>query len=186
MQLRLAHEGDLSKILETFNSDHFSMWGMRKISQAEVARNLKEGLLFNLDTGTGFLVLEDSNQHTVGFSKVNSNLAHQYSIASCGIVQNFLGQGNGKLIVQMTIDFLFLTLPIVRIEANNLAINRRIRHIIEVNGFTLEGIKRQAWFCAGKLHDQSVYGLLRSEWLQNKVERNQNLSTSSLINEASN
>lgn len=57
----------------------------------------------------------------------------------------------------------FDTYDIVRIDAEVFAYNTGSRRVLEKNGFTLEGITRRSIYKNGRLHDGSLYALLRED-----------------------
>jgi ribosomal-protein-serine acetyltransferase len=84
------------------------------------------------------------------------------------IAQNEEGKGTISKACKLLIDYAFAELDLNRIEIRCSVENTRSAAIPERLGFTLEGVLRQSHMRNGRLHDFSIYGLLRSEWCADK------------------
>jgi RimJ/RimL family protein N-acetyltransferase len=76
------------------------------------------------------------------------------------------GQGYGSEALNALLDLAFKKLKLRRLEAGVFAGNPSSGKLLEKYGFKIEGMKRKAVRCKadGKLKDEHIYGLLRSEW----------------------
>jgi RimJ/RimL family protein N-acetyltransferase len=62
------------------------------------------------------------------------------------------------------VDYLFLSKPIVRIQAHTNVRNMASQRVLEKAGFRKEGIVRKRIFIRGKWRDEFLYSVLREEW----------------------
>lgn len=73
------------------------------------------------------------------------------------------GQGIGTEVVALACQFGFDVMNLHRIELFVLAENARARRAYERVGFQLEGLRRHAFFWAGRYEDEALMGMLRGE-----------------------
>jgi ribosomal-protein-serine acetyltransferase len=78
----------------------------------------------------------------------------------------FQGHGIMTQTCRAVIAYAFTDLRLDRLEIQCATDNERSRQVALRLGFQQEGILRQSWRRRGRLVDQVVYGLLRSEWEQ--------------------
>lgn len=62
------------------------------------------------------------------------------------------------------VDYLFLSKPIVRVQADAETANKASQKVLEKAGFTKEGIIRKHFFSSGEWRDSFTYSILREEW----------------------
>ena len=74
------------------------------------------------------------------------------------------GHGYGREAVDLLVDHLFRTTPMVRIGATTDVENVPSWRLLEALGFRREGTLRSALFHHARWHDIHVYGLTRDEW----------------------
>jgi diamine N-acetyltransferase len=74
------------------------------------------------------------------------------------------GQGYAEEAVSLLIIYAFDELNLHRLYAIIYAYNRGVVEGIQVSGFKVEGVLRQAAFTEGKFHDKVIVALLREEW----------------------
>jgi len=65
---------------------------------------------------------------------------------------------------RLLVDYLFGAYPYHRLELLMDPLNTGSERIAQKNGFTHEGVLRQAFFINGVMRDVKIYGLLRPEW----------------------
>ena len=66
--------------------------------------------------------------------------------------------------VQITVDYLFMSRNIVRVQANTSIRNKASQRVLEKSGFKKEGTLRKEYYVRGEWVDSCVYGILREEW----------------------
>lgn len=81
------------------------------------------------------------------------------------------GQGYGAEALRLMLGYGFDALGLERIEARTLDVNARARRLLERTGFVCEGRERAAVYLGGARRDRLLYGMLRAEWAQVKLER---------------
>ena len=74
------------------------------------------------------------------------------------------GQGIGTEAVRALVDFGFRELVLGRIYAQVIAGNDASMRVLDKIGMVHEGVKRQHVRKGHRLHDVTIYGLLRTEW----------------------
>ena len=77
------------------------------------------------------------------------------------LAEEFWGKGIMSAAVGQLCQAAFERFDIVRIYAEPFAHNTGSRRVLERNGFTMEGIKRNGVFKSGKVFDYCMYALLR-------------------------
>ncbi|MEG0742105.1 MAG: GNAT family protein [Clostridia bacterium] len=76
------------------------------------------------------------------------------------------GRGLGTEALRLMQRFTFQTLGMERLELEVLMGNTAARHCYEHAGFSLEGVKRNAFFCEGHFCDVGILSVLHGEWLR--------------------
>jgi len=79
------------------------------------------------------------------------------------------GKGYGTEVVQLIVDYLFLSKDIRRVQAATHNENRASQRALEKVGFKKEGIIRKFYFIKGLWEDAYLYGILREEWKEPKI-----------------
>jgi RimJ/RimL family protein N-acetyltransferase len=78
-------------------------------------------------------------------------------------------KGYGTEAVQLTVDYLFLSQNIVRIEAITNVGNRASQRVLEKAGFRIEGTIRKLYFVRGVWTDYYLHSILREEWKEPRI-----------------
>jgi RimJ/RimL family protein N-acetyltransferase len=79
------------------------------------------------------------------------------------------GKGYGTEVVQIMVDYLFLSKDTRRVQATTHIENLVSQKVLEKVGFKKEGIMRKTLFIRGKWADQILYSILREEWKEPKI-----------------
>ena len=109
--------------------------------------------------------LEGDGTTPVGFVRLfNINLLHGYAfletvVADPRSLRKGWGVESSRLLVAYAVD----TIGIRRIEAKAYAYNKLSQNALKRNGFTQEGVLRQACFHDGQYWDIVVFGILKDE-----------------------
>ena len=74
------------------------------------------------------------------------------------------GRGYTSEATRLLVDYLFNAYPYHRLELLMEPENTASERIAQKNGFTHEGMMRQAFFIHGVMRDVKMYSLLRPEW----------------------
>ncbi len=86
-----------------------------------------------------------------------------------GIIPNERGKGYCTEAVQMAVDYLFLSKPLVRVQAHTSVNNTASQRVLEKAGFRKEGIARKRIFVGGNWRDEFLCSVLREEWKKPKI-----------------
>jgi RimJ/RimL family protein N-acetyltransferase len=86
-----------------------------------------------------------------------------------GIIPNERGKGYCTEAVKIAVDYLFLSKPLVRIQAHTNVKNTASQRVLEKAGFRKEGIVRKRIFVRGDWRDEFLYSILREEWKEPRV-----------------
>jgi RimJ/RimL family protein N-acetyltransferase len=73
------------------------------------------------------------------------------------------GKGHAKAAVRLLVDYLFAGYPVERIMAFTEEANLPAQHVLEANGFQVEGTLRRAIFRQGSWRDIRIYAILRQD-----------------------
>jgi len=82
------------------------------------------------------------------------------------LASSYWGVGIMTEAVQVFIHYVFTELCLLCLWTRVFEFNSRSRRVLEKNGFKLEGIQRQHLYRGGKLIDDYLYGLLKSDLSQ--------------------
>jgi RimJ/RimL family protein N-acetyltransferase len=86
-----------------------------------------------------------------------------------GIIPSERRKGYCTEAVRIALDYLFLSKPIVRIQAHTNVKNTASQRVLEKAGFKKEGIVRKHIFVKGDWRDDFLYSILREEWKEPKI-----------------
>ena len=164
VSLRIAEKEDLATIGKWRNNPEFQ--GEYNILIQESKEELEKRyenlrpdekwFLIEKKDGTkiGLLVLElEGGMHEIGY----------------GVIPNERGKGYCTEAVTIAVDYLFLSKPMVRIQAHTNIRNKASQRVLEKAGFKKEGIVRKRIFIRGKWRDEFLYSILRKEWKDPKI-----------------
>jgi ribosomal-protein-alanine N-acetyltransferase len=85
------------------------------------------------------------------------------------IIPNERWKGYCTEAVRIAVDYLFLSKPIVRIQAHTNVKNTASQRVLEKAGFKKEGIVRKRIFIRGDWRDEFLYSILREEWKEPRI-----------------
>ena len=85
------------------------------------------------------------------------------------IIPNERGKGYCTEAVKIAVDYLFLSRPLVRIQAHTNVKNKASQRVLEKTGFKKEGIIRKRIFIRGRWRDEFLYSILREEWKEPRI-----------------
>lgn len=88
-----------------------------------------------------------------------------------GIIPNERRKSYCTEAVKIIVDYLFLSKPIVRIQAHTSVRNVASQRVLEKAGFSKEGIVRKRIFVRGEWKDEFLYSILREEWNEPRILR---------------
>jgi RimJ/RimL family protein N-acetyltransferase len=86
-----------------------------------------------------------------------------------GTIPNERGKGYCTEAVKIAVDYLFLSKPLVRIQAHTNVKNMASQRVLEKAVFIKEGIVRKRIFVRGNWRDEFLYSILREEWKEPKI-----------------
>ena len=164
MNLRMAEKEDLLSIGEWRNNLEFQGEYNLLIqeSKEELAKRYEnfrpdeKWFLIEKKDGTkiGLIVLEiEGGVQEIGY----------------GIIPSVRRKGYCTEAVKIAVDYLFLLIPLVRIQAHTNVKNTASQRVLENAGFRKEGIVRKRIFVRGNWRDEFLYSILREEWIEPKI-----------------
>jgi len=102
----------------------------------------------------------------IGHNGLGGNLEIYYYL-----LQNERRKGYGTEAIMIMVDYLFLSKPLMRIQATPHVSNVVSQRVLKKAGFMKEGIIRKSSFDRGKWCDDCLYSILREEWTEPKILR---------------
>ncbi|MCC5661406.1 GNAT family N-acetyltransferase [Nostoc sp. XA010] len=99
---------------------------------------------------------------SIGIGEIDERHPH---VAELGywLASSYWGQGIMTQTVQVFLHYTFIELGLLRLWTRVFEFNWGSRRVLEKNGFKLEGIQRQHLYRDGKLIDDYLYGLLKTD-----------------------
>lgn len=85
------------------------------------------------------------------------------------LISNYRGKGFGTEAVQILVDYLFLTMDLIRVQAHADLRNVASQKLLSKLGFKKEGVVRKSMFIRGKWRDLALYSILREEWKEPRI-----------------
>jgi RimJ/RimL family protein N-acetyltransferase len=169
VNLRLVEKEDAVKLAEWISSPDFlgEYNGLAQMTKTEVEKMLES------PDGSRLYFVEKKDGSKVGFI-VNFHVSH----AGAGVKLNEIGyslapaergKGYGSEALSLLLDYMFLSIETVRIQATTDVRNKASQRILEKAGFRREGTLRRFFFIRGEWRDIYIYSILREEWGRPKV-----------------
>lgn len=110
-------------------------------------------------------VIEDQHQNIIGtITHFKTRTPTSREIGYRLFDPQRFGRGYTSEATRLLIDYLFSAYPYHRLELLMDPLNTGSERIAQKNGFTHEGMLRQAFFINGVMRDVKIYSLLRHEW----------------------
>jgi RimJ/RimL family protein N-acetyltransferase len=82
------------------------------------------------------------------------------------------GRGYCSEAVSIMLDYLFLSMDTMRIQATTDVRNLASQKVLEKAGFKKEGTLRKTWFVRGVWTDDYLYSIIREEWKEPRILAN--------------
>ena len=110
-------------------------------------------------------LIEDHHQHIIGtITHFKSRTPASREIGYRLFDPQRGGRGYTSEATRLLVDYLFNAYTYHRLELLMDPQNTASERIAQKNGFTQEGLLRQAFFINGSMRDVKIYSLLRPEW----------------------
>ena len=110
-------------------------------------------------------LIEDQHQHIIGtITHFKSRTPASREIGYRLFDPQRGGRGYTSEATRLLVDYLFHAYTYHRLELLMDPQNTASERIAQKNGFTQEGLMRQAFFINGSMRDVKMYSLLRPEW----------------------
>jgi ribosomal-protein-alanine N-acetyltransferase len=164
VNLRVPEKKDLSLIEEWRNSPEFQ--GEHNLLIQESSAEL-EKKYDNFRPDEKWFLIEKKDGTRIGL--VVLELEGGVQELGYGIIPSERGKGYCTEAVKIAVDYLFLSKPIVRIQAHTNVRNTGSQRVLEKAGFQKEGIIRKRIFVRGDWRDEFLYSILREEWKEPKT-----------------
>lgn len=166
IDLRRIEREDLTVANEWFNDPDFrgALEGFPwQRLRSEREKELFEPKFTDADF-TPFMVLRKDGT-AIGWAFHELIVPYEWVVLGYHLLPGDRGKGYGTEVVQILVDYLFLTRDIDRIQATTHMANKASQRVLEKAGFKLEGvIRRGAARVNGVPGDFKFYGILREEW----------------------
>jgi ribosomal-protein-alanine N-acetyltransferase len=135
------------------------------------ARDEPEGLVAEIDEGfaqrtmLNWVVARRADDVAIGTCTLfRFEPRHRRAEIGYSLRSDHWGQGLAAEAVALSLDWVFRTLGLHRVEADIDPRNAGSRKLLERLGFASEGLLRERYFMAGEVSDTELFGLLAQDW----------------------
>jgi RimJ/RimL family protein N-acetyltransferase len=154
---------DLPLVAEWLNNpEFFNHAPFPQRSRAELEKQYD-----NLPSNSKWFIVEKRDSSRIGF--IYHELQGNQLEIGYALLPSERNKGFGTEAIAIIIDYLFLTKPIVRVQATTDVRNKPSQQVLEKNGFKREGIIRKADFVRGQWRDEYLYSILKEEWKEPRI-----------------
>lgn len=117
-------------------------------------------------TKSNFTVLDKKNDVPIGMTGlIQIELRHQKAQFYITIGEkDYWGRHIADEVISLVLEYGFTELNLNKIYLYTLENNERARTVYERNGFQLEGVLRQHYYCVGKFQDLYLHSMLKQDW----------------------
>ncbi|WP_224269205.1 GNAT family N-acetyltransferase [Haloprofundus salinisoli] len=167
VSLCTVEEEDIAFIHESINSPE--IWKTMEPSKPYTLNEIRA--IFSSDSepssSVRFLVTAETEPiGLVGFSEINETAG--VAEPSCWIHPDYSGEGYGTEAVELLLEYGFDHCRLHKFVAEVIEFNEPAQHLLDKIGFIEEGRQRDHDFVDGEYHDCILYGLLVTEWQQQR------------------
>ena len=160
VNLRLMEKEELHILADWLNDPRF----MGEYESQESIRDLEKSFE---RAGSQWFFREKKDGPKIGW--VAKYLVGSLITVGFGVVPDERCKGYATEAASIIVDYLFLAINIVRIQADTSTENKASQRVLEKVGFQKEGIIRKHFFSTGKWRDSFLYSILREEWKEPKI-----------------
>jgi RimJ/RimL family protein N-acetyltransferase len=149
-----------------FNSE---FWPISQTSKADALRNFESPPQVAIVCERQRFIIEKKDGTKIG--TVFNWLAQPEGFLEIGydVVRLERGKGYGTEVVQLMVDYLFLSRDSARIQAFTEVRNKASQRVLKKAVFKGEGTLRKAGLARGHRTDAHLYGVIREEWKGPKI-----------------
>jgi len=173
INLRIAEKDDVPFLAQWFNSPEFQGEHQdfpTQVSKAQLEKRMLEQQVPQLEWVD--FIIEKKDGTKIGWA------AHYVASTNFGwielgyaLIPDERRKGYGTEVIQIMVDYLFLTRDIMRVQAVCSVKNTASQRALEKAGFQKEGVLRKALYVWGRWTDGSIYSIMRDEWKAPKMLR---------------
>jgi RimJ/RimL family protein N-acetyltransferase len=169
--LRIYEEHDMPHLLKWYNDyelNKLAGWSNSKVNASKLRYNMSRS--FGSDPMN--LMVDDLNGKPIGTIQLY-DISEQDKSCRLGIRigdKDYWSRGYGGDAVNVIVEYAFTCLDINRVDLRVYEYNERAARCYEKCGFTLEGRTRKSAYIDGAYYDEILMGLLKSDFLINKIK----------------
>ncbi|MBM7610255.1 RimJ/RimL family protein N-acetyltransferase [Lysinibacillus composti] len=125
------------------------------------------------NTRRDFFIFLKEDEKPIGFSSLKNidYINSKAEMTLCIGDKEVRGRGLAKEARGLMLDYAFLELGLNKLYTHNWVKNKPIINLNQKMGFKIEGTLRQNKFFKGEFRDFVVMGLLKSEWVEQKIPK---------------
>lgn len=160
--------GDAADVLE-FRGDayvqRYNMEPLKTIAEAKMEIRRTHASFAEQDSISWAIVLREEHKVVGGIGLSAWSRRHRKVEVGYDLTRAYWGRGLASEALRRVLQFAFSEMNVNRIYAGTIADNQESVRMLQRNGFTREGTRRQSsWEDDGTFHDSALYGLLREEF----------------------
>lgn len=168
--LRISEDSDMTYLLKWYNDyelNKLAGWSSGKVNASKLRYNMSRS--FGSDPMN--LMIDDINGKPIGTIQLY-DFNRQDKSCKLGIRigdKDYWSRGYGGDAVNAIVEYAFTSLDINRVDLRVYEYNGRAARCYEKCGFKYEGRTRNSAYIDGAYYDEILMGLLKSEFLVNKI-----------------
>ena len=170
--LRISEDSDMPYLLKWYNDyelNKLAGWSSSKVYASKLRYNMSRS--FGSDPMN--LMIDDSNGKPIGTIQLY-DFSQQDKSCKLGIRigdKDYWSKGYGGDAVNAIVEYAFSCLDINRVDLRVYEYNERAARCYEKCGFKYEGRTRKSAYIDGSYYDEILMGLLKSDFLMNKINQ---------------
>lgn len=168
---RLNHD-DLVTIQEWYKDEEFTRNMDAILSIPKQAQDIQKIIEEKSDKDYVFAIRDNKTNVILGIIGIDGILwNHRTAWLSVGIGRDNRGKGYGKDALKLIMKLAFLEFNLYRLQLTVFEYNEKAMALYEELGFVKEGSYRSFLERDNKRFDMLLYGILRDEYFQKKIEK---------------
>lgn len=168
VQLRMLRTDDVAQLYAQFSDPKvMRYWSRPPLMRIEDAQTLFEELDRGVRAGefAQWAIARRSDDFMIGSCGLFAHQPeHRRAELGYALASAYWGQGYAAEALRLALDYAFGGLDLHRLQADVDPRNAASIRLLELFGFTREGLLRERWHVGGEIQDSVIYGLLARDY----------------------
>ena len=162
LTLRVIHVDDVEHMHRLLSSPgvYEGLLTIPQVPERAFSQHRLEAILAAMDEGRGMQLIGEEAGNVIGTIGLRINWKHRQGGLGYHVDESFRRKGHASAMMRVILEYGFEVLGLHRIQAETWIDNEPSKRLLSRHGFSLEGIRRQAYWKAQHVLDSEMWSLL--------------------------